>query len=70
MLKGSMPFGMLAAAAVVVAISVAPCAAQEPERRRDCGDCPPAETMSWEPQVFHTQEQTFRVVPMKGLNRP
>ena len=73
MLKGSMPFGMLAAAAAVVAMAAAPGApgaAQEPERRRDCGDCPPAETMSWEPQVFHTQEQTFRVVPMKGLNRP
>ena len=23
-----------------------------------------------EPQVFHTQEQTFRVVPLKGLNKP
>ncbi len=70
MLKGSMPSGMLAAAAAAVFIAVAPGAAQEPEQRTDCGDCPPPETMSWEPQVFHTQEQTFRVVPMRGLNRP
>ena len=56
--------------AAALALCVEPAAAQAPEPRRDCGDCPPVETMPWEPQVFHTQEQTFRVVPMRGLNRP
>ncbi len=70
MSKAKMPNGTLALAFAAVALLAAPAAAQDPEPRTDCGDCPPPETMSWEPQVFHTQEQTFRVVPMRGLVRP
>jgi len=64
------PVALAAAAVAVMSLFAAPAAAQDPEQRIDCGDCPPAETMSWEPQVFHTQEQTFRMVPMRGLVRP
>ena len=66
-------YGLVPAAAVTVAVVVASGAAvavQEAARRTDCTNCPPPTTLSAEPQVFHTQEQTFRVVPMKGLNRP
>ncbi|MXY17436.1 MAG: PQQ-dependent sugar dehydrogenase [Acidobacteria bacterium] len=64
------PVALAAAAVAVMSLFAAPAAAQDPEQRIDCGDCPPSETMSWEPQVFHTQEQTFRMVPMRGLVRP
>ena len=64
MLKRTLP-AVLAAAALGGAA-----AAQETERRVDCLDCEPSDVLSGEPQVFHTQEQTFRVVPMKGLSRP
>ena len=57
------------AAAVVVALNV-PAAAQEVEQRRDCLDCEASRMLPAGPQVFHTQEQSFRVVPMKGLVRP
>ena len=58
-----------AALAIVLALA-APVAAQQTEPRTDCRNCPPPTTLSAEPRVFHTQEQTFRVVPMKGLTRP
>ena len=58
------------AAAIAIAAPVAPAAAQETAPRTDCRNCPPPSTLSAETRVFHTQEQTFRVVPMKGLTRP
>ena len=63
-------FAVVTVAIAVLATPGAPATAQEPERRTDCPDCEPSNTLSAEPRVFHTQEQTFRVVPMKGLNRP
>ena len=73
MLNGSVsgrtfPIAALAAA-FVVALNV-PAAAQEVEQRRDCLDCEASRMLPAEPQIFHTQEQSFRVVPMKGLVRP
>ena len=59
----------VASLAVAVALA-APAAAQQAEPRTDCRNCPPPTTLSDAPRVFHTQEQTFRVVPMKGLVRP
>ena len=58
------------AAAIAIAAAFAPAAAQETAPRTDCRNCPPPTTLSAETRVFHTQEQTFRVVPMKGLTRP
>ena len=58
------------------------CRARRPRRRSssrqsttrsgatDCQGCEPSVALSGEPQVFRTQEQTFRVVPMTGLVRP
>ena len=60
----------VAAAITIGAASTAPAAAQQTEPRTDCRNCPPPTTLSAEPRVFHTQEQMFRVVPMKGLTRP
>jgi glucose/arabinose dehydrogenase len=65
--------GLVHIAVAIVAILAAPGApatAQETERATDCPDCAASGVLSDEPRVFHTQEQTFRVVPMKGLNRP
>ena len=56
--------------AVFLAALAAPAAAQEPEARAECDDCRSARSLPAEPQVFHTQEQSFRVVPLKGLTRP
>lgn len=44
--------------------------AQQDELREECSDCLESGALSNQPQVFHTSEQTFRVVPMKGLSRP
>ena len=44
--------------------------AQQDELREECSDCLESGALSDQPQVFHTSEQTFRVVPMKGLSRP
>ena len=65
--------GLVHIAVAIIAILAAPGApatAQETERATDCPDCEPSNVLSAEPRVFHTQEQTFRVVPRKGLNRP
>ncbi|MCY4598317.1 MAG: PQQ-dependent sugar dehydrogenase [Acidobacteria bacterium] len=62
--------GPLLVVAAALAIVAAPAAAQEAAPATDCPDCPPSSELSPEPRVFHTQEQTFRVVPMKGLNNP
>ncbi len=62
-------FPVAAAAVLVVALNV-PGAGQEVEQRRDCLDCEASGTLPAGPQVFHTQEQSFRVVPMTGLVRP
>ena len=70
MLKGILPALALAVAAAVVGAPVAPAVAQQNAQPAACPDCAPSGDLSPEPQVFHTQEQTFRVVPMKGLNRP
>ena len=73
MLNRTVHAGLVTVAAAAIAILAAPGApvtAQEAERRTDCPDCAPSNALSAEPRVFHTQEQTFRVVPMKGLNRP
>ena len=79
MLNGAIPRELPAMAAVAAAVLLgAPAAAQdfepaidEAERRTDCQGCEPsAVLLSDEPRVFHTQEQTFRVVPLKGLVRP
>ena len=64
---------MIALAAATVALLAAPgapAAAQEPEREADCRACPLSRELPAEPQVFHTQEQSFRVVPLKGLTKP
>ena len=58
-----------ASLAIVLALA-APAAAQQTEPRTDCRNCPPPTTLPAEARVFHTQEQTYRVVPMKGLTRP
>ncbi len=63
-------FPIAAVAAAFVAALGVPAAAQEAEQRRDCLDCESSRMLSAEPRVFHTQEQSFRVVPMKGLVRP
>ena len=70
MLKGILPALALVVAAAVVGAPVAPAVAQQNAQPAACPDCAPSGDLSPEPQVFHTQEQTFRVVPMKGLNRP
>ena len=73
MVNGTMPVAMRASAAAMAAFlaaPVAPAAAQEPEETADCGDCRPARFLPDEPRVFHTQEQSFRVVPLKGLTKP
>ena len=70
MLKGILPALALAVAAAVVGAPLAPAMAQQNAQPAACPDCAPSGDLSPEPQVFHTQEQTFRVVPMKGLNRP
>ena len=64
------PLPALAAVLAMLAAPAAPAAAQQAAQRVNCPDCPPSGELPPEPQVFHTQEQTFRVVPMKGLNRP
>lgn len=56
--------------APAVAAGGAPGAGQQTARRVDCLDCGPSGVLADEPQVFHTQEQMFRVVPLKGLRRP
>jgi glucose/arabinose dehydrogenase len=63
-------FPITAAAAVLAVVLNVPGAAQEAGRQRDCPDCAASRMLPAEPQVFHTQEQSFRVVPMKGLVRP
>ena len=60
----------VAAVLALMAFQAAPAAAQQAAQRVNCPDCPPSGELSPEPQIFHTQEQTFRVVPMKGLSRP
>ncbi len=73
MLNGAVSGGSFAAAAVSAALVAAlnvPAAAQETQQRQGCRGCESSAALSAEPQVFHTQEQSFRVVPMKGLVRP
>ena len=73
MVNGAILVAMRAAAAAMaafLAVPVAPAAAQEPEREADCRACPLSRELPAEPQVFHTQEQSFRVVPLKGLTKP
>ena len=78
MLNGAIPRALPAVAVVAAALLLrAPASAQdfEPavddaERLTDCQGCEPSAALSDEPRVFRTQEQTFRVVPMKGLVRP
>ena len=44
--------------------------AQQEPRAEECSDCRLSGALTDRPQVFTTTEQSFRVVPMKGLTRP
>ena len=47
-----------------------PVAMAQEELREECSDCLESDELTEESRVFRTPEQTFRVVPMKGLSRP
>ncbi len=57
-----------AALLLALALAVTPRAQQAPAR--ECPDCGPSGVLPAEPQIFHTGEQSFRVVPAQGLSRP
>ncbi len=61
---------LAALATVLLAALAAPVAAQEAAPQRACPDCAASRRLPAAPQVFHTQEQSFRVVPITGLSRP
>ena len=64
------PLSVAVIVALALVVFVPGSRAQQEPRRGDCTACLLSGTLTDQPQVFTTAEQSFRVVPMKGLTRP